>query len=106
MLLCLDHSGFASRFLNFRPVTAHEAEVRTGSNSAVCRIKNSTAWPVEADSVDRRSEPEDAGSVDGSFWDKATIAKRTAGSLAMWQGGVLRHWPPANGFRLLSGLYP
>ena len=27
----------------------------------------------EADSVDRPSEPDDAGSVDGSFWDVATI---------------------------------
>jgi hypothetical protein len=29
-------------------------------------MKNSTSWPPEADRVDRRSEPNDAGSVDVS----------------------------------------
>jgi hypothetical protein len=35
--------------------------------------EKTTGWPAEADNVDRRSESDDAGSGDGSLWDKATI---------------------------------
>jgi hypothetical protein len=45
----------------------------SGADPAVCRMKNSTGSRPEADRGDRPSEPGDAGSVDGCFWDKATI---------------------------------
>jgi hypothetical protein len=36
-------------------------------------MKDSTGWPLEADSVDCPSEPTDAGSVDDRYWDVANI---------------------------------
>ena len=41
------------------------------------RMENSTGWPPEADRVDHPGEPDDAGSVDVSYWDKAAIEDRT-----------------------------
>jgi hypothetical protein len=44
----------------------------SGLKSAVHRMENSTGMGTpEADRVDRPSEPDDAASVDGSFWDVA-----------------------------------
>lgn len=44
----------------------YRAEVGSGSASTVYPMKNATAWYPEADRADRPSEPDDAGSVDGS----------------------------------------
>jgi len=40
-------------------------------------MKNSTACPPEADRVDRQIEPNYAGSVDVSYWDKASTVGKT-----------------------------
>ena len=74
---------FARAFLGLaRRAAVHL--VRSGSNSAVHQMKNSTGSPLEADRVDCMSEPDDAGSVNGSFWDVATVdeidAKPSSGS--------------------------
>ena len=45
----------------------------SGLKSAVHRMENSIGWPPEADRVDRPSEPDDAASVDVSFWDEGDI---------------------------------
>ena len=36
-------------------------------------MKKSTGCPSDADSIDRRNEPNDVGCADGGFWDKATV---------------------------------
>jgi hypothetical protein len=40
--------------------------------------ENSTGWPLEADRGDSPVEAADAGSVDVSYWDKASILRSSA----------------------------
>ena len=53
-----------------------------------------------ADAIDRPSGPVDAASVEGSFWDKASIGKRTATASAISAGAP---WPLTDGFVCCRG---
>jgi hypothetical protein len=56
------------------------------TNSTVCRVKNSTGWPPQADRVDRSGGPDAAGSVDGRLWDVAAIHEIDAKQNYVWTG--------------------